>query len=352
MGVHWQQQPTDLAAGQVETIDVYAASDPSIDVVYQGARSGVVFTLDGYVPAVGPNVARGSATQGQYRVLTRTEGGYNPTHTYDIQFGKSFAYSGHTETFTIPAGISELDVSAVGGAGGYPLLTVSDDGWSGPSTPRRSVAPVGAQVTGVLPVSTGEVLTIAVGGNGQSGIDKTAHGGWSVGGYGGGEGAGGGSKNPAAGGGGATVITDSGGRVLLVAGGGGGSYGTQGQPDPARLIGTWYPNGGRGGPSPAGPYAGESGTGAVDDTPAAATGGQAGGLRDAAVGTHGMDATASSGGAGGGGATGGAAGPRPASGGGAGSSAAPGLSTASVAAGPAAGWNHYSQLGGVEITLH
>jgi hypothetical protein len=120
----------------------------------------------------------------------------------------SYASTGSEDTFTVPAGVTQLQVSAVGGAGG-------PGGYS-------TTGGEGAVVTGDLTVTSSEVLYVEVGGNGSSG------------GFNGGGAAGSGCCTEGNGGdgGGAsdvrTVASTSSGSLssrLLVAGGGGGGGG-------------------------------------------------------------------------------------------------------------------------------
>lgn len=120
----------------------------------------------------------------------------------------SFGAEGAERSWTVPPGVREVDVTAIGGRGG------SASGVSGGH---------GARVTGSLAVEPGQVLYVAVGGNG------TAVGGWNGGGGGSQP-----SSRPGAGGGGATDLrtcrrdSDDCATLesrLIVAGGGGGSGG-------------------------------------------------------------------------------------------------------------------------------
>lgn len=114
---------------------------------------------------------------------------------------QTFVYTGGEETFGVPAGVSSIEVKAVGGSGG--------------SADRSGGA--AAQVTGSLGVIPGETLYVEVGGRGQDGGSGGA-GGFNGGGNGG------------AGGGGASDVRtaprsdglspDT--RLLVAAGGGGG----------------------------------------------------------------------------------------------------------------------------------
>ncbi len=121
----------------------------------------------------------------------------------------AFAFTGNNQTYTVPAGITSVQVVATGASGGaYPSLT--------------NYA-LGARVQATVTVIPGEVLTVVVGG---SGGDAT-FGGLGTGGFNGG---GGGAA--AGGGGGATDLRRAGAstgdyltsrNALVVAGGGGGA---------------------------------------------------------------------------------------------------------------------------------
>ena len=112
----------------------------------------------------------------------------------------TFSYTGSVQTYTVPAGVTAINVNAVGG-------TV---GTSGPLGGR------GAVVTSDIPVTPLETLYVYVGGDG------------SIGGFNGG----GSSQYGSAGGGASDVRTVAGDLTtrLLVAGGGGGGSGYVGQP--------------------------------------------------------------------------------------------------------------------------
>jgi Glycine rich protein len=119
---------------------------------------------------------------------------------------QTFNYTGGEQTFTVPAGVTSLEVLAVGAHGG----SAADAGGSA------------AQVTGTLSVTPGETLYVEVGGNGQNG-NPNGNSGASSGGFNGGAAGGGG-------GGGASDVRTSPAADglspddrLIVAGGGGGS---------------------------------------------------------------------------------------------------------------------------------
>src|SRR5689334_23082778 len=146
-GNHWQDRPVNLAPGQQETVSNYAAGDAEIDLTYTGTADGAVFTLKGETPLVGHNTASGSTSNPSYTVDADAATGYDPTFTYSMEPGHTFAFTGHTETYTVPGGVTALKVTAVGGASGD-ITNVVD----------RTQVPSGAKITGTLPVTPGEVL--------------------------------------------------------------------------------------------------------------------------------------------------------------------------------------------------
>ena len=133
-----------------------------------------------------------------------------------------------TQTFTIPAGITTVDLTVVGGGGG---------GGGNDSSPGAA-GRAGARIAGTLAVSPGQVLTIAVGtGGGGGASDQGSAAGGRAGintlGYGGGlGGASGPTPISGAGGGGgaASVILLNGFVAVVAAGGGGGGGGGNGVP--------------------------------------------------------------------------------------------------------------------------
>jgi hypothetical protein len=112
----------------------------------------------------------------------------------------TLSFTGADTTWTVPAGVSSLDLTASGGHGSTTA--------QGPSSVPGGR---GALVSGTFPVSADDVLTVTVGGDGSG----------TTGGFG--YGLGGSSPVTAAGagGGGATAVSDAA-LLLLVAGAGGG----------------------------------------------------------------------------------------------------------------------------------
>lgn len=297
---HWAQQPpTTIQPHAAGFASSYAASNAQISLVYQGADDGVQFTLFAETYLVGSNKTEGKASSASYMVTTDAGSGYNPTYTFDITPGQTFAPTNRTDTFTVPGGVTQLQVTATGGPGGFYGGDLDD------------VAPSGAQISGTFAVTPGEVLTVAVGGTGEFGLD--ADGGWGMptgsSSYSGGSSAGSGS------GGGATVLLDPSGDVVVVAGGGGGGG-----------SGSHPGDGGRGGYE--GDLTGENGGGGFDK----------GGYAGALVQPQGQTVTqtgSSTPGAGGGGLNGGQAGVEATSGGGgAGASSDAGLSDPTIESAP------------------
>ncbi len=98
-----------------------------------------------------------------------------------------FSYTGSLQTWAVPAGVSTATITATGASGGGAGGSINTD------------AGFGAQVTGIIPVSSGDILNIIVGGEGLTGTQG-------------------------GGGGGGTYIWDASNSTnpLLIAGGGGG----------------------------------------------------------------------------------------------------------------------------------
>jgi titin len=134
---------------------------------------------------------------------------------------KTFAYTGATDTFTVPAGISALTVTIVGGEGGN---------GGADATPAPAAGGYRGMVTGTLAVTPNQVLTVAVGSHGGTGASKinantaAAVGGANpLGGYAGGAGghAGTNGSSGAGGAGGAASVLQVAGASVVAAGGGG-----------------------------------------------------------------------------------------------------------------------------------
>lgn len=118
--------------------------------------------------------------------------------TSDTSEVLEFGFSGAPEHWTVPEGVTHVDITTQG-AGGY-FDSDSDGGF-------------GARVEGTIPVTPGDEFTLVVGGAGEL----------SVGGFNGG-GDGGEGLRPGGGGGGATSVAVNGELVQIAGGGGGQSY--------------------------------------------------------------------------------------------------------------------------------
>jgi Glycine rich protein/Abnormal spindle-like microcephaly-assoc'd, ASPM-SPD-2-Hydin len=89
----------------------------------------------------------------------------------------SFRYTGAEQSYTVPAGVASVRVTAIGAPGGA--------GGPGPHVPGAAGG-LGAQVTGDLAVTPGEVLYVEVGGPGTDGsANGGGLGGWNGGALGG-----------------------------------------------------------------------------------------------------------------------------------------------------------------------
>ena len=128
----------------------------------------------------------------------------------------NFGYTGAEQTFTVPAGVTTIDVLAVGGSGG------SAGGTGG------GAGGTGAQASAALPVIPGQTLYVEVGSNGQDASPTASLGGFNGGGNAGDQGGGGGGASdvrfhprPA---GDSPFSLNS--RLIVAAGGGGGGAGT------------------------------------------------------------------------------------------------------------------------------
>lgn len=169
----------------------------------------------------------------------------------------TFAYTGASQTWTVPVGVQSVGFTATGGfGGGGGFATV-----------------VANQLSGVLSIPPGALaLEVNVGGNGAN-QSTTGAGGWNGGGAGGGHS--GGGFQVGAGGGGATDIRLPGApasQALIVAGGGGG-FGGNG----TNLGSNWY-----GGPGGFGGLIPQAGT--VGDASGSGSDGGAGGAGGAVSG--------------------------------------------------------------------
>ena len=138
---------------------------------------------------------------------------------------KTFSYTGSTDTFTVPAGISALTITVVGAEGGN---------GGADATPAPAAGGYRGVITGTLAVTANQVLTVAVGSHGGTGASRVnsgtpgpAGGSNPLGGYAGGNGGLAGTRGSSGvggAGGAASVLQVSG--SSIVAGGGGGSGGS------------------------------------------------------------------------------------------------------------------------------
>lgn len=173
---------------------------------------------------------------------------------------KSFRYTGHKQTFVVPDGVKQLDITVLGASGG-----------SSTNTDGGIVGGRGGRVTATIPVTPGEQLGIFVGEKGKG----------LAGGFNGG--ADGGTARATGidgdGGGGASDIRENGDelsdRVIVAAGGGGG--GADGIYDYANNGGDGGGKIGAAGLSGSDTYDGLGGAGGTQDAPG--DGGEGGHLK-------------------------------------------------------------------------
>lgn len=172
----------------------------------------------------------------------------------------TFAFTGSEQTFTVPAGVTSLQVVAVGGKGG-----------NGPS----ALGGFGAVVTGTLAVTPGEVLYIEVGENGDDSADCCSAS------FNGGGAGGEGDTDGAAGGGASDVrraplaaVGTLGSRLIVAGGGGGAGMAAGGAANAAGGACSGCANSGAPGSAAAG---GTGGAGSAAGSTGAEGGGGAGG---------------------------------------------------------------------------
>lgn len=124
------------------------------------------------------------------------------------QVSATFNYTGGSQTWTVPCGVTSVTITAEGGAGG--------SGAVGGNGSFGGVGGNGSSVSGTFTVTPGDVLNVFVGGAGA-----TPTGGYNGGGAGGSQnaGGGGGASDVRVNG---TALTD---RIIVAAGGGGGGRG-------------------------------------------------------------------------------------------------------------------------------
>ena len=171
-----------------------------------------------------------------------------------VPAGATFTYTGGEQSYTVPAGVGEVQITAVGGPGGSGQQSLGPGGRGG-------------QVSGVLGVSAGKVLYVEVGGAGHDATAVTGAlgtGGFSGGGsapaYGGGGGGASDVRTVSCAATGCPGDAPSLASRLLIAAGGGGSGDLGGAGSDAGAAGAAGPNGslnsGGGGGAAGGPAAG------------------------------------------------------------------------------------------------
>jgi alpha-tubulin suppressor-like RCC1 family protein len=129
---------------------------------------------------------------------------------------QTFSYTGSPQYFTVPAGVTSIEVQMWGGGGGGGYYAVSAGG-------------AGAYVDGHLSVTPGEQLTILVGGGGSGGSSGAGQGGYGGGGLAGGSGGSGGGRS--------AIATYTTGLDIISAGGGGGGSALPNEPGGSGGIG-------------------------------------------------------------------------------------------------------------------
>ncbi len=172
----------------------------ALDGSYSTASTTSSSTVTNYLKAsnFGFNVPLNSEITGvALNVYRQNTAGASQTPTV-------FNYTGASQSYTVPAGVSSINVTLYGAQGGAVGSGYSASG-------------LGGETTGTLSVTPGQTLTVIVGGS------STTVGGA---GYGGGGSSGGGAVE--GGGGGATQIENGSTELAIAGGGGGGGYGAGG----------------------------------------------------------------------------------------------------------------------------
>ncbi|MCO5950471.1 cadherin-like beta sandwich domain-containing protein, partial [Mucilaginibacter flavidus] len=212
---------TVVVAGQPSsTTPINVLATPA--TICQGTFSTLTANVDAtagqflywYDAATGGNLLAGVPSGGKFVVTP------NATTTYYAQSQAkidtaTFNYTGSVQTFTVPAGVTSLQIDARGGRGGKG----SDQG--------GGVRAGGGKVQATMAVTPGQVLSIYVGGAGNDFHYGATNNLPTPGGFNGGGSAPYGYQSGAGGGGGATDIRINGlslsNRVLVAGGGGGGA---------------------------------------------------------------------------------------------------------------------------------
>ncbi len=205
----------DLSTISVATVanQVVCRSASSTAVNFTGTPVGAIFRWTNSNPAIGL-AASGTGNIAAFTASNTTNAPISSTVTVTPAFGTStitqiFSFTGAMQTFTVPAGITSLNIEAFGAAGAAGSV-------GSQATALGGLAGKGGQASGTLAVTPGQVININVGGAAAA----------AVGGYNGG--GNGGSSNGGGGGGasdirvGGSAIANS---VIVASGGGGGGTG-------------------------------------------------------------------------------------------------------------------------------
>jgi hypothetical protein len=168
------------------------------------------YSINWYDAATGGTLLGSSTSGGNFVVSPMITTTYYAESEYNGSGSQTFSYTGSLQTWTVPSGITSINIDAYGAQGGA--------GYGAP----LAIPGLGGRVQATIPVTPGEVLNIYVGSAGGDG--GTTIGG--TGGYnGGGTGGGWSGGRSGGGGGGASDIRQGGialsNRVIIAAGGGG-----------------------------------------------------------------------------------------------------------------------------------
>lgn len=213
-------------------IGFYTVTATSTDGNYLGSRSANFAVTKGTVtPAFSSNNAvvafdgtpktlTASTMPETAAVVIRYDG---PGQNLVASNQATLPFSGNVTNWTVPAGVTSLRVTLTGAKGGRGANDGIGTGGGGGNAGR---------VTGTLPVTPGETLTLYLGGAGADGVNASGTGGGAGGSaaggaFGGGRGghAGSSGSSGGGGGGGAAAVLMRGTTVLAVAGGAGGGGG-------------------------------------------------------------------------------------------------------------------------------
>jgi hypothetical protein len=213
-------------------IGFYTVTATSTDGNYLGSRSANFAVTKGTVTPVfssnnavvafdgNPKILTASTTPATAAVVIRYDG---PGQNLVVPNQATLPFSGNVTNWTVPAGVTSLRVTLTGAKGGRGANDGIGTGGGGGNAGR---------VTGTLPVTPGETLTLYLGGAGGDGVYASGTGGGAGGSaaggaFGGGRGghAGSSGSSGGGGGGGAAAVLMRGSTVLAVAGGAGGGGG-------------------------------------------------------------------------------------------------------------------------------